>query len=150
MRILYTGACPQTLVFDALTRARHLDFLHSSNVQPSTVRQNNTQTTTLVQNGTDAKHRSPKPKALSSLSNARALTKAQHSPSKPLAAPKAKVSPVKTIKSNNARTTTTSVKKVRGLIAAGLRSIEMLLDACCCSCRTCSIREQREEETSHR
>lgn len=30
VRILYTGACPQTLVFEALGRVRHLEFLHES------------------------------------------------------------------------------------------------------------------------
>jgi len=34
---LYTGACPQTLVFEALGRARHLEFLHESQ-QNQTVR----------------------------------------------------------------------------------------------------------------
>jgi hypothetical protein len=28
VRILYTGACPQTLVFEALGKVRHLEFLH--------------------------------------------------------------------------------------------------------------------------
>lgn len=33
VRILYTGACPQTLVFEALNRGRNLDFLHESQRQ---------------------------------------------------------------------------------------------------------------------
>jgi hypothetical protein len=33
VRILYTGACPQTLVFEALSRVRHLEFLHESQKQ---------------------------------------------------------------------------------------------------------------------
>lgn len=38
VRILYTGACPQTLVFEALARGRHLEFLHECPQQPPTIR----------------------------------------------------------------------------------------------------------------
>ena len=38
MRVLYTGVCPQTLVFEALGRAQHLEFLHDFQPQQQTVR----------------------------------------------------------------------------------------------------------------
>ena len=51
---MYTGACPQTLVFEALNRVRHLEFLH--NFQQQKIRTSNTKLTSSHDAGTRIKH----------------------------------------------------------------------------------------------
>ncbi|CAF3324183.1 unnamed protein product [Rotaria sp. Silwood1] len=66
VRILYTGACPQTLVFEALNKVRHLEFLHEPQQQQRQQQQrthtSNIKTTLSTNTNTGVKHSSHKPK----------------------------------------------------------------------------------------
>lgn len=70
VRILYTGACPQTLVFEALGRVRHLEFLHESPQQQNQAsRASTVRTTSSVNSSTSMKNPSAKPKPTFSASS---------------------------------------------------------------------------------
>jgi len=66
VRILYTGACPQTLVFEALDRVRHLEFLHESQL---TTRTSYIKTTPSANVNVGVKHPPQKPKVSPPLTN---------------------------------------------------------------------------------
>ncbi|UJR13645.1 hypothetical protein I4U23_000657 [Adineta vaga] len=65
VRILYTGVCPQTLVFEALARGRHLEFLHESQI----TRASSAKTTISTNNSANMKHSTQKPKPSPLVSN---------------------------------------------------------------------------------
>ncbi|CAF1454047.1 unnamed protein product [Adineta steineri] len=117
VRILYTGACPQTLVFEALARGRHLEFLHESQQPQSTIRAGSVKPTSSNNLNANTKHPLQKPRPSSSASNGE--------PTKSLSRPvtsKPKPSSVTTIKSDKPRsapaaTTTTTGKKTSSPIA---------------------------------
>ncbi|CAF3466823.1 unnamed protein product [Rotaria socialis] len=69
VRILYTGACPQTLVFEALARARHLEFLHESQQQLQTSRASTPKTTSSTASSINVKYSISKLKSTSSTSS---------------------------------------------------------------------------------
>ncbi|CAF3782004.1 unnamed protein product [Rotaria sp. Silwood1] len=107
VRILYTGACPQTLVFEALARVRHLDLLHESQ-QHQTIRASSMKTTISSTNSNiNIKNPSSKSKPISSAETTKVISRTITSKSKPLS--------TTTIKSDNksrsAPTTTKTDKK---------------------------------------
>ncbi|CAF1554497.1 unnamed protein product [Adineta ricciae] len=66
VRILYTGVCPQTLVFEALARGRHLEFLHESQI---TRISGNAKPTGSTNTSASSKHVIQKPKPTSVVPN---------------------------------------------------------------------------------
>ncbi|CAF3328543.1 unnamed protein product [Rotaria sp. Silwood2] len=84
VRILYTGACPQTLVFEALARVRHLDLLHESQQQHQTSRAGSAKTTSSTNSSINIKNLSSKPKPTSSGETTKVLPRTVTSKSKPL------------------------------------------------------------------
>ncbi|CAF2710465.1 unnamed protein product [Rotaria sp. Silwood2] len=109
VRILYTGACPQTLVFEALNRARHLEFLlEPQQQQQQKARTNNIKTTMSTNTNTDVKQSSHKPKVSPPVTDRVALSTVQSKTPKvlPRSIPsKPKVSQTKVIKSEKPRPT---------------------------------------------
>ncbi|CAF0750388.1 unnamed protein product [Adineta ricciae] len=104
VRILITGACPQTLVFEALDRVRHLDFLHASQQQQPrrSISHSKLISSTHVSSG--IKHPLQKPRIPSSMMNRTAPAVVQNKPQKP--SPRVTPSKLKV-----SQTTTTNAKK---------------------------------------
>ncbi|CAM4891389.1 unnamed protein product [Rotaria socialis] len=69
VRILYTGACPQTLVFEALNRVRHLEILHVSEQQQKSQKSNTKITSPVDKNNADVKISPQKPKTSHPVTN---------------------------------------------------------------------------------
>ncbi|CAF3956830.1 unnamed protein product [Rotaria sordida] len=106
VRILYTGACPQTLVFEALTRVRHSDILHESQQQQQhqTSRAGSAKTTSSTSSSINIKNLSSKSKPTSSGEITKVLPRTVTSKSKPL-------STINIKSDNNSRSTTKLDKK---------------------------------------
>ena len=86
VRILYTGACPQTLVFEALTRARHLDVLHEVPQQATARVSSTTKTSTSAHNLSKINSTVQKVKPSSAGATIQSNTKANDLKSKPTSA----------------------------------------------------------------
>ena len=110
MRILYTGACPQTLVFEALTRVRQSDFLHVSSSlhksQPTRV--NHVQTAPTVHSSAPVKR-----------SSSQSKTNGKTSSSMIKKTPVTKVTPPKPIKSDKIVSKPTTKKMAPILSSTG-------------------------------
>ncbi|CAM4758348.1 unnamed protein product [Rotaria magnacalcarata] len=108
VRILYTDACPQTLVFEALARARHLEFLHETQQQLQTSRASTPKTTSSTTSSISVKYPTSKLKSISSASSSekiKVLPRTVISQSKPLVA-----TTLKSDKSRLAPTTAATTK----------------------------------------
>ncbi|CAF0725790.1 unnamed protein product [Adineta steineri] len=114
VRILYTGACPQTLVFEALNRVRHLEFLHDFQPQRQTVRTNNIKTASTLHLNTGIKHSPPKskisPPVVSRVASPAIQNKTtKDSPRPPVSKPK--VSQTTTVKTEKPRSVSSTKKQ---------------------------------------
>ncbi len=105
VRILYTGACPQTLVFEALERVRHLEFLHASQSQ-QTVRASNIKPTSSTKTNLGVKPPPLKPIVSPPITNRIVSSTVQNKtpkvPPRPIN-PKPKVTQITKIKSEKPR-----------------------------------------------
>jgi hypothetical protein len=102
VRILYTGACPQTVVFEALGRVRHLEFLHEPQ-QQQTIRTSNPKTASSTNISTGVKNPPQKPKVSPSVPNGETSSKALNTTRK--------VSPRPVVSKPKVAQTTTVIKQ---------------------------------------
>ena len=104
---MYTGVCPQTLIFEALGRVQHLQFLHDFQPQTPTIRPKETETIPKPKAKVGAKQPAPhKPKISPPITNRLAPSTIQNKTFKVLPRPvdpKPKVPPISKIKSENVR-----------------------------------------------
>ncbi|CAF0751034.1 unnamed protein product [Rotaria sordida] len=109
VRILYTGACPQTLVFEALNKVRHLEFLHEpQQQQQQKTHISNINTTMSTNTNIGVKQSTDKPKISSSVTDRVTSSTVQSKTPKvlPRSIPsKPKVSQSKIIKSEKPQST---------------------------------------------
>ncbi|CAF3340728.1 unnamed protein product [Rotaria sp. Silwood1] len=118
VRILYTGACPQTLVFEALNKVRHLEFLHEpqqQRQQQQKTHTSNIKTTLSTNMNTGVKHSSHKPKisppVTDRVTSSTVQSKTPKVSPRPISS-KPKVSQSRTIKTEKPRSTPIPRKKI--------------------------------------
>lgn len=104
VRVLYTGACPQTVVFEALSRVRHLEFLNAFEQSPkartSTIK---TPSSTIKNVATKSVPNKPKPPVTNRISPSAVQSNTSKIISQPTNASKPKVSQPKVIKAEKPR-----------------------------------------------
>ncbi|CAF2104100.1 unnamed protein product [Rotaria magnacalcarata] len=125
VRILYTGACPQTLVFEALNRVRHLEILHVSEQQQKSHKSNTKITSSVDKNNVDVKSSPQKPKTSHPVTNRVVPSTVQSRVPKVLPQStnsKPKVSQTKVIKSEKSRSPTMGKKTIPPTLHIGAQS----------------------------
>lgn len=127
VRILYTGVCPQTLIFEALARVQHLPFLHDFQHQTQTMRPKTTETISKAKVNTRTKQPPPqKPKVSPPMTNRTPPSTIQNKTYKILPRPvdpKPKVPPISKNKPDKARPTSVPKKVTHSMGDPSMKTI---------------------------